>query len=156
MYMICLDCRTTQVKWTTRNTDMLSETRHHTQKKIHSNLKSLKHFHQRNQFTWYETGSTNKVKTSKSWIQCNSPSPCPCGSRAQQVHHVVVMTTTTTTLLLLFFLCCLLHCFCHWLQKKTHQLWLGGSPEEYKNLNYEEEEEEETTNMHVSSGLLIH
>jgi hypothetical protein len=33
---------------------------------------------------------------------------------------------------------------------------LGGSPEEYKNLNYEEEEEEETTNMHVSSGLLIH
>jgi hypothetical protein len=34
------------------------------------------------------------------------------------------------------------------LAKQTYQLWLGGSPEEYKKLNYEE-----TTNMHVSSGL---
>ncbi len=44
-------------------------------KKISSDLNSL------NTFT-KETGS-NKVKTSKSWIQCNSP--CPYGGKAQQI-----------------------------------------------------------------------
>jgi hypothetical protein len=42
------------------------------QKNICSNFNSLKHFHQRNRFTKCDT-SFNKVKTSKSWIECNSP-----------------------------------------------------------------------------------
>ncbi len=47
---------------------------HSEHQKSRSDLNSL------NTFT-KETGS-NKVETSKSWIQCDSP--CPCGGRAQQ------------------------------------------------------------------------
>jgi len=49
------------------------------QKKVRSNLNSLNTFNK-------ETDS-NKVKTSKSWIQCDSP--CPCGCRAQQNMEVI-------------------------------------------------------------------